>query len=496
MEEQEMIESRDMNNLAAKIKNIEGRIQMPVRKVSFVQPLNDTIKNKAAVEGKGKGIESDQPKTSNSYVSTLKNKQVNKVVKVTELRNDELVDGAAVAIPFEAVEEVSSRFTNTLYGYFIGKRLAFRLVENYVKNTWAKYGLKLVQLHEDFFLFQFETKEGMDSVLENSPWLIRMVPLILNVWCPNTDLKKAEVKKAPVWMKLHHVPIVAYSEVGLSLIAAQLGKPIMMDSYTSNMCVSSWGRSTYARILIEVSADADLKESLVIAIPVGRDKGLLSKPPPKLQYRRVEKKVEKGKSSNGAEQQAKVIPNPISKPKVTLTNSFSSLDQNDTFDDPLSQTTNTENEVLNCSDSEVDEILKMEEREQALLLTWFPIINLATWNIQGLNFSPKQMEVKQVIAENSLSVCAILESHVVDSNLQRLCSQIFRHWDWSSNGAFCDKGTRIILGWNHNDVDVAVSNQDDQSIHTRIWLKKDKKELFCSFIYAHNRLTRIFYTLF
>nr|GEZ01639.1 zinc knuckle CX2CX4HX4C [Tanacetum cinerariifolium]GEZ06733.1 zinc knuckle CX2CX4HX4C [Tanacetum cinerariifolium] len=92
-----------------------------------------TIKNKAAVEGKGKGIESDQPKTSNSYVSALKNKHVNKVVKVTEIRNDKLVDGAAVAIPFEAMEEVSSRFRNTLYGYFIGKRLAFRLVENYVK---------------------------------------------------------------------------------------------------------------------------------------------------------------------------------------------------------------------------------------------------------------------------------------------------------------------------------------------------------------------------
>ncbi|GJU28023.1 zinc knuckle CX2CX4HX4C containing protein [Tanacetum coccineum] len=106
--------------------------------------------------------------------------------------------GAAVAIPFEAVEEVKSRFSNTLYGFFIGKRLAFPLVENYVKNTWAKYGLKRVQLHDDFFLFQFENKDGMDKVLEDGPWLIRTVPLILNVWNPNTDLKKAEVKKAPV----------------------------------------------------------------------------------------------------------------------------------------------------------------------------------------------------------------------------------------------------------------------------------------------------------
>ncbi|GKA11304.1 putative RNA-directed DNA polymerase, partial [Tanacetum coccineum] len=55
---------------------------------------------------------------------------------------DRIVVGTRVAIPLEAVEEVRSRFANTLYGYFIGKRLAFPLVENYVKNTWAKFGLK------------------------------------------------------------------------------------------------------------------------------------------------------------------------------------------------------------------------------------------------------------------------------------------------------------------------------------------------------------------
>ncbi|GKB29409.1 RNA-directed DNA polymerase, eukaryota, reverse transcriptase zinc-binding domain protein [Tanacetum coccineum] len=70
-----------------------------------------------------------------------------------------------------------------------------------------------------------------------------------------------------------------------------------------------------------------------------------------------------------------------------------------------------------------------------------------------------------------------------------LCALVFRHWDWTSNGALCAKGTRIILGWNHNDVDVMVLTQDDQAIHTRVWLKAEKKEVFCSFIYAHNHYT-------
>nr|GFB08123.1 zinc knuckle CX2CX4HX4C [Tanacetum cinerariifolium] len=130
---------------------------------------------------------------------------------------------ADVAIPLAVVDEVSNRFVNTLYGYFIGKRLAFPIVKNYVTNTWAKYGLERVMLHNGFFFFQFSMKEGMKQVLENGPWLIRLVSIILNTWTPNTRLKKDEINVAPVWVKLHNVLIIAYSEVGLSLITTKLG---------------------------------------------------------------------------------------------------------------------------------------------------------------------------------------------------------------------------------------------------------------------------------
>ncbi|GJV22741.1 hypothetical protein Tco_1375436 [Tanacetum coccineum] len=73
-------------------------------------------------------------KTS-SFASVVQQKSTKKVVKIKELRNSECVARAAVAIPFEAVEAVSSGFVNTLYGYFKGDRLAFPLNENYVTNT-------------------------------------------------------------------------------------------------------------------------------------------------------------------------------------------------------------------------------------------------------------------------------------------------------------------------------------------------------------------------
>nr|GEW25972.1 hypothetical protein [Tanacetum cinerariifolium] len=53
-------------------------------------------------------------------------------------------------------------------------------------------------------------------------------------------------------------------EDGLSAIVTKLGNPLMLDYYTSDMCIQSWGRSSYARVMIEVRADVELKDNIVV----------------------------------------------------------------------------------------------------------------------------------------------------------------------------------------------------------------------------------------
>ncbi|GKA77605.1 hypothetical protein Tco_0784066 [Tanacetum coccineum] len=60
---------------------------------------------------------------------------------------------------------------------------------------------------------------------------------------------------------------------GVNVIATKLRTPLMLDSYTSSMCTESWGRLGYARALIELWADLELKESMVVAIPRMDGKG-------------------------------------------------------------------------------------------------------------------------------------------------------------------------------------------------------------------------------
>ncbi|GJU34103.1 zinc knuckle CX2CX4HX4C containing protein [Tanacetum coccineum] len=103
-----------------------------------------------------------------SFASIFKTQSVSKVVRLTTMTS-EFVQRENVAIPLAAIEEVSQRFENMLYGYFIGKQLTFPLVKTYVKNAWAKFGLERTMLTNGFFFFQFATQEGMEWVLENGP---------------------------------------------------------------------------------------------------------------------------------------------------------------------------------------------------------------------------------------------------------------------------------------------------------------------------------------
>lgn len=71
-----------------------------------------------------------------------------------------------------------------------------------------------------------------------------------------------------MWVKFHDVPLAMFSDDGLSLLATLIGTPKMLDAYTSHMCKESWGRSSFARCMIEVKVDEVLRDSLTVEIPL------------------------------------------------------------------------------------------------------------------------------------------------------------------------------------------------------------------------------------
>ncbi|GJW79940.1 nucleotide-binding alpha-beta plait domain-containing protein [Tanacetum coccineum] len=162
-----------------------------------------------------------QPTRPVSFTNVLDVNCSHKKENFRSFVNEEKVENFDTVLPRYAIDKVKNKYENSLVGYFIGESLAFPVVQNYT---------------------------------------------------PNLPLKKDEVTKVHVWVKMHKVPLVSYSEDSLSLISTQIGKPLMLDAFTCLMCVESLGRISFARALVKICSDSELKREVTMVVPNEDDK--------------------------------------------------------------------------------------------------------------------------------------------------------------------------------------------------------------------------------
>ncbi|GJZ99256.1 RNA-directed DNA polymerase, eukaryota, reverse transcriptase zinc-binding domain protein [Tanacetum coccineum] len=116
------------------------------------------------------------------------------------------------------------------------------------RNTPGGNGVDVVVPMESIRAICESSMDGLNVMLENGPWFIRNHPL---------------------------VPVTAFSEYGLSAIVMKIDTPLMLESYTSDMCLQSWGGSSYTRAMIELRAVVELKDTIVVAMPKLTGEGFL-----------------------------------------------------------------------------------------------------------------------------------------------------------------------------------------------------------------------------
>lgn len=95
---------------------------------------------------------------------------------------------------------------------------------------------------------------------------------------------------------------------------------------------------------------------------------------------------------------------------------------------------------------------------------------MVAWNIRGLGKKTKQDEVRNLIRQEGVQVCAILETKLKSSNIQKVGDKVFDGWNWISNMAYCDKGCIMLIGWNQSVVNVMVINMSKQSYCAKLKL--------------------------
>ncbi|GJW78227.1 hypothetical protein Tco_0139909 [Tanacetum coccineum] len=66
-------------------------------------------------------------------------------------------NGVDVVVSVESIRAINEQFFNTAYGFFLGKRVSYPVVANYVRNTWGKYGLVKSMLNSSTGIFSFQS---------------------------------------------------------------------------------------------------------------------------------------------------------------------------------------------------------------------------------------------------------------------------------------------------------------------------------------------------
>ncbi|GJU27029.1 RNA-directed DNA polymerase, eukaryota, reverse transcriptase zinc-binding domain protein [Tanacetum coccineum] len=92
---------------------------------------------------------------------------------IMSLFNKEQVADSDFVLPVENVVIAQNRFANSLVGFFVGKSVAFPLVQNYVTNAWSKFGFQKV-IHDDDDVFYLKFTLATDLKKE----ITMVVPIV------------------------------------------------------------------------------------------------------------------------------------------------------------------------------------------------------------------------------------------------------------------------------------------------------------------------------
>ncbi|GJT26179.1 RNA-directed DNA polymerase, eukaryota, reverse transcriptase zinc-binding domain protein [Tanacetum coccineum] len=134
----------------------------------------------------------------------------------------------------ELVNSGSSKWKLTGCGYFVGAKMNFYGLRYNLRKMQGRYGLgEMFSTSNDVYCFKFKHENGMNQVLENSPWLIGGRPLLVQKWSRDISFEKTEPDIVPLWIK-------------------------MFDTLWRH------GRIGYARVLVKVNAGKEFKEVIEV----------------------------------------------------------------------------------------------------------------------------------------------------------------------------------------------------------------------------------------
>ncbi|GJT19247.1 RNA-directed DNA polymerase, eukaryota, reverse transcriptase zinc-binding domain protein [Tanacetum coccineum] len=492
---------QDENDCLDCLDKIDGHICGSYGKEKS-QEKSKEVRDYGSVDGNGdisasQSCDPSNTTSTNDSVSTPTPNHTDKICDTTELKHNKQGSGSATNKNFASIVNILNEVNSNKLDFVMPDidedginivKFEDKLVKDGCRkweNTVCGYfvGTKMELIGD----------EGMHYVVENGPWIIHNKTIIVQQWDPDT-------------------------QKGISTIASSLGKPIIMDAMTTKMCHQGAKKYGFARVLVEVNVVQGCQDSIIMQyydeqkvfghallncqkIPRGEAEiHLKNKEKTKTVdsdgFVGINKKRNSSTNAGGGvrvtEMRYRAIVKPAQIPVKKAVND-SRKDKENNKEDSINGTkakTKEKKEDETCN-KEVSDQNHTEENvyedysDIANFLTNNEALN-KTWNVRGLSKKARHNEVKSFIKNEQLKVYAVLETHIKENNVSKICDKVFDKWEWVSNAKWSPSSCRIIIGWDRSQVKVMVLHSSDQVVFCLIEDISKTFSMLCTFVYARN----------
>ncbi|KAL3519685.1 hypothetical protein ACH5RR_017834 [Cinchona calisaya] len=170
-----------------------------------------------------------------------------------------------VVIDMADVEDTLQNWKSAAIGFVMGVAPSFHSMKRYAETKWKEFGIvECTLLKYGVFIFNFESEDMKNQVLEKSLWPFLSKMLFLKSWTPDIDLSKEELISVPVWIKLPNLKLHYYNGRSLSKLESCIGTPLYSDKLTADQ-----SRLSFARVCVEIGVHSVLPDK----IPYVNEKG-------------------------------------------------------------------------------------------------------------------------------------------------------------------------------------------------------------------------------
>ncbi|KAI9080558.1 hypothetical protein K1719_037524 [Acacia pycnantha] len=142
----------------------------------------------------------------------------------------------------------------------LGRKIGYRLLRSQFQKIWKPASqIKLIDLHDDYFLVRFHDDLDYQNSLLTGPWVIFGHYLAVQPWSPAFKPQTHVINQVMGWIRLPKLPVRYYHKSVIRAIGSAFGEVIKVDYNTD-----SGYRAKFARIAVMIDLIKPLTSKIIV----------------------------------------------------------------------------------------------------------------------------------------------------------------------------------------------------------------------------------------